>query len=151
MLRIARKKNKYANLKFVSADATALPFKSNTFDVSTISFALHDMPLTIRKRTLKEMVRVTKLTGTIIVVDYALPRNKIGRFLIYNVVRLYEGKTYRDFVKSNLKGLLSEAGIEVMEELSVVLGVGRVIKGKTCKALNETNELAGRFNEYNTR
>ncbi len=134
MLRIALKKNKYPNLNFIPADATMLPFESSKFDVSTISFALHDMPATIREKVLKEMVRVTKPTGLIVIVDYALPRNTIGRFFIYNVVRLYEGKTYRDFIRSDLKGLLSEAGIQVKEELSVVLGGGRVLKGASMKA-----------------
>lgn len=134
MLEIARKKNKRPNLKFMHADATALPFEKNEFDISAVSFALHDMPVTIREKALKEIVRVTKPTGTIVVVDYELPRNKISRFLIYNVVKLYEGKTYRDFIKSDLKGLLSEAGIEVKEELSVVLGAGIVLKGVRAKA-----------------
>ncbi len=129
MLRIARKKNKYANLNFMPADATMLPFESGDFDVVIISFALHDMPVTIREKALKEMARVTKPAGMILIADYSLPRNKIGRYLVYNVVRLYEGKMYRDFIKSDVKALLSEAGIEVKEELPVVLGAGRVLKG----------------------
>jgi demethylmenaquinone methyltransferase/2-methoxy-6-polyprenyl-1,4-benzoquinol methylase len=60
MLNVAKKKNKYKYTKFEVADATNLPFGDNSFDVSSIAFALHDMPLSIRKRVLKEMVRVTK-------------------------------------------------------------------------------------------
>lgn len=36
----------------------------------------------------------------IVIVDYALPENKIGRFLIYHFVKLYEGKYYIEFIKS---------------------------------------------------
>jgi len=129
MLEIARKKNKCTNLKFMHANATTLPFENNRFDVSVISFALHDMPTSIRNQALKEMVRVTRPTGMIVVVDYGLPRNEICRSLIYNIVKLYEAKTYVDFIKSDLKRLLSEAGVTIQIELSVVLGIGRVLKG----------------------
>ncbi len=45
MLNVARKKNEYDNVKFKVADATDIPFEENHFDVSCISFALHDMPI----------------------------------------------------------------------------------------------------------
>lgn len=60
MLNVAKKKNKSRNAKFEVADATNLPFEDNRFDVSSVSFALHDMPLSVREKVLKEMVRVTK-------------------------------------------------------------------------------------------
>ena len=129
MLKIANKKNKCRNLKFEIADATSLPFDGNSFDVSCVSFALHDMPLNIREKTLKEMVRVTKPKGMIVIVDYALPGNKIGRFLIYNFIKLYEGKYYIEFIKSDLEGLLRKSGIDQKGEISVLLGAGRVLKG----------------------
>ncbi|MBI2328820.1 MAG: class I SAM-dependent methyltransferase [Chloroflexi bacterium] len=55
MLRIADKKNKYENVKFEVADATNLPFEDNSFDVSCVSFALHEMPSTIREKALKDL------------------------------------------------------------------------------------------------
>ncbi|NWF92891.1 MAG: class I SAM-dependent methyltransferase, partial [Syntrophaceae bacterium] len=73
MLKVANKKNKYGNVKFEVANATHLPFEDNSFDVSCVSFGLHDMPLTIREKALKEMVRVTKTKGMTVIVDYALP------------------------------------------------------------------------------
>ncbi len=131
MLRIARRKNRYDNLKFEVADATKLPFKAHSFDVSCISFALHEMPLTIKERTLQEMVRVTKPKGTIVVVDYALPENKIGKFLIYHLVHLYEGEHYVKFIKTDLGALLAKSGIEVKEQVSILRGGGRIWKGIT--------------------
>ena len=129
MLKVANKKNRYKNVRFQAADATNLPFEDNSFDVSSVSFALHDMPLTIRERVLKEIVRVTKPAGMIVIVDYALPENKIGRFLVYHFVRLYEREYYSRFIKSDLEALLRKSGIEVKEELRVLLGAGRILKG----------------------
>ena len=128
MLKIAYRKNMYKNAEFQLADATKLPFKDNSFDVSCVSFALHDMILTIREKTLKEMRRVTKTNGTIIIVDYNLPKDKIGKFFVFNFVRLYE-PYYPEFIKSDLAGLLKNTGIEIKRDIPVLLGAARIIKG----------------------
>jgi len=131
MLKVAIKKNKYENVKFEIADATNLPFEDNSFDVSCVSFALHDMIPTIRERALKEIVRVTKPKGTIVIVDYAVPKNKINRFLAYNFVKLYE-PYYPEFIKSDLEALIKKSGIEITKELAIFipfLGAGRILKG----------------------
>lgn len=129
MLQIAQKKNRYGNAKFEVGDATRLRFETNRFDVVCVSFALHDMPLTIREQALKEMVRAARLGGTIVIVDYALPENGLGRWLIYHLVRLYEGEYYRGFIHSDLKALLAKTGITITDELPVLLGAGRIWKG----------------------
>jgi demethylmenaquinone methyltransferase/2-methoxy-6-polyprenyl-1,4-benzoquinol methylase len=129
MLNVANKKNKYGNVKFEVADATDIPFEDNCFDVSSVSFALHDMPLTIREKVLKEMVRVTKPRGIIVIVDYALPENKICRNLIYHLVRSYESRYYPGFIKSDLKALLRKMGVEIEKEVSIMFGSSRILRG----------------------
>ena len=133
MLRVAQKKNKYGNAKFEVADATHLRFSENSFDVSCISLALHDMPQIIREKVLKEMVRVTKAGGLIIVVDYGLPANRIKRFFIYQFIKLYEGKYYIDFIKMDLRKFLEKSGIRIIKELPILSGAGRMLKGINAK------------------
>ena len=129
MLNVAGKKNKYENVKFTVADAANLPFENNSFDVSCASFALHDMLSIIREEALKEMVRVTKPKGMIVIVDYALPENKVCRFAIYHFVKCYEGKYYLEFIKTDLEVLLEKSGVEIQEEIPILLGAGRILKG----------------------
>lgn len=129
MLKVANKKNKYENAKFEVADATNIPFEDKYFDISCVSIALHEMPLSIREKVLKEMVRVTKPKGIIVIVDYALPKNKIGRYLIYHIVKSYESKYYPEFIKSDLEVLLRKSKIEIKDELPVFLGAMRILKG----------------------
>jgi demethylmenaquinone methyltransferase/2-methoxy-6-polyprenyl-1,4-benzoquinol methylase len=129
MLKVATKKSKYKNVKFEVTDAANMPFKSDHFDVTCISFALHDIPLSIRKKVLAEMIRVTKLNGLITVVDYTLPKNNISRWLVYHFVKLYESKYYPEFIKSDLKALLREQGIKIEEELTVLFGAVIIFKG----------------------
>src|SRR5574341_365185 len=141
MLEVAQKKNKYGNLRFEPADATHLSFPDESFDVSCISFALHDMPLTIEQKVLKEMVRVTKTEGCFVIVDYGLPRNGPGRFLIYRLVGSYEGEYYHPFIQRDLRALLMQAGIEVTQEVSTLLGAARILKGK--KAAKAVEQRGG--------
>jgi demethylmenaquinone methyltransferase/2-methoxy-6-polyprenyl-1,4-benzoquinol methylase len=129
MLKIAHKKNKYGNVKFEVADATDLRFEDSSFDISCVSFGLHDMPLFIRDKVLKEMARVTKRKGMIVIVDYALPENRIRRSLIYHFVKLYEGKYYSKFITSDLEALLRKSGIEIREEFPVLFGAAKILKG----------------------
>ena len=130
MLDIARKHNKAGLVKFEVADATHLRFESNSFDVSCISFALHDMPLPIREKVLQEMVRVAKPDGAIVIVDYDLPHNRLGRALIYRLVTLYEGEYYKQFIDSDLEMLLQKTGIGIKRKLSILLGAGRILIGR---------------------
>lgn len=129
MLQVAQRKNRYSNAKFEAGDATCLRVWADEFDIVCVSFALHDMPLAIREKVLKEMVRVVKPCGTIVIVDYALPGNKIGRSLIYHLVKLYEGDSYLEFIHSDFRALLAKTGIIVTGERSVLLGAGRIWKG----------------------
>jgi len=106
---------------------------SKVLDVATgtgqQAFALHDMPLNIREKALKEMVRVTKPKGVISIVDYGLPHNKMSRALIYHFITLYESEYYKRFIDSDLDSLLHEVGIEVIERVSVLLCAVRILKG----------------------
>jgi len=129
MLEIARRDNKDGYVKFEAADATHLRFEANSFDVSCVSFALHDMPPNIREKVLQEMVRITKPDGIMVIVDYDLPHNKIGRALIYRLITLYEGEYYKQFIASDLDSLLRKTRVEVVERVSVLFGAGRILKG----------------------
>jgi len=129
MLEVAHRKNNFENAKFQVADATNLPFKDEEWDVSCVSFALHDMPSSIRERVLEEMVRVTKRKGIIMIVDYALPENKMGRTLIYYLIKSYESKYYPEFVKSDIAALLRKSGIQIEKERPAMSGAGRILKG----------------------
>lgn len=134
MLRIARRKNRFPNVTFLEADATALPFADASFDAACVSFALHEMPSSIREQVIREMARVTMPCGTIIVVDYALPPNRVASALAFHIVKLYERDHYATFVKSDLAPLLESTGIEVLDQRSMLFGLAKVIVGRKSAA-----------------
>lgn len=133
MLRIANEHNKYTNVTFRVADAANMPFEDDYFDVSCISFALHDMPFSIRENVLEEMTRVTRPRGTIIIVDYAVPANTIIRKLFFRIASLGETKYFPEFVNAMLRSdfmeQLKNVGVRIDAEILVLGGFGRILRG----------------------
>ena len=120
----------------VTAGATTLPVdgwfsREGAFDASSVSFGLHEMPRSIRRRAVGEMARVTKPGGTIIVVDYSLPQNALASALAFRAIVLYERDNYADFIHSDVDALLADAGIAVQEDRPALLGLARIL---VCKA-----------------
>lgn len=134
MLRIARRKNRFPSVRFEQADAAALPFENDSFDASCVSFALHEMPRSVRARVVREMARVTKPSGSITVVDYGLPKSQMASAFVYRIVKLYERDYYADFVKSDWRALLESAGLEVSDERPALRGAVRIMTGRRALA-----------------
>lgn len=130
MLRIARRKNRFANITFQRADAAELPFEDSSFDASIVSFALHEMPASIRDRVVREMARVTRPAGPIIIIDYGLPRGRVAGKLAFYIIKLYEGDHFARFVKSDWRALLESAGVEVSDERAALHGLARILSGR---------------------
>ena len=130
MLRVARRKNRFPNVRFQQADAADLPFGDESFDGTCVSFALHEMPISIRERVVREMSRVTKPGGSVIVVDYGLPQNRVAGWLAFHAVKLYEPGPYENFVKADVGGLLERMSIEVTDRRPALLGVVQIVTGR---------------------
>lgn len=124
MLAVARKKDKDNRVRFLQMDATRLDFADKEFDVSAISFGLHDMPPEVREEALREMMRVTR--GKIVIVDYNPPPNRFLRALYIALVSLWESKYFPEFARSDLEGLLARCGLQVEREKRVWLGFLRI-------------------------
>lgn len=60
--------------RLLAMDSTNLRLPDASYDQALIFFLLHEQPSHYRERTLKELFRVVKPGGEIIIVDYARPR-----------------------------------------------------------------------------
>lgn len=68
---------RHPDLPFTQGDALNLPFKENEFDVTTVSFGLRNTADT--KKALQEALRVTKVSGRIVVAEFSQPTNRVFR------------------------------------------------------------------------
>jgi demethylmenaquinone methyltransferase/2-methoxy-6-polyprenyl-1,4-benzoquinol methylase len=63
------------NVRFVQADAEALPFPDNHFDCITIAFGLRNV--THKDRAIASMLRVLKPGGRLLILEFSKPGNKL--------------------------------------------------------------------------
>ncbi|MDP3397746.1 MAG: bifunctional demethylmenaquinone methyltransferase/2-methoxy-6-polyprenyl-1,4-benzoquinol methylase UbiE [Bacteroidales bacterium] len=64
---------------FVCASAESIPFENSTFDAVTIGFGIRNFEN--RGESLLEISRVLKKGGTLAILEFATPKNKIWRWL----------------------------------------------------------------------
>ncbi|WP_371654107.1 MULTISPECIES: demethylmenaquinone methyltransferase [unclassified Streptomyces] len=64
-------KGRHPHLPFTAGDATALPFKDDTFDAVTISFGLRNVQDT--DAALRELFRVTRPGGRVVICEFSQP------------------------------------------------------------------------------
>ncbi|OGK12350.1 hypothetical protein A3C98_01175 [Candidatus Roizmanbacteria bacterium RIFCSPHIGHO2_02_FULL_37_15] len=127
MLNQAKKKIKSnLKLKFLPADGIKLPFKNNSFDASTISLGLHDMPYEIGLLVLKEMKRVSKKGGLILIIDYNEPKKHFVARLTQPLILLYETSMYKPFINRGIETLLKEIDLKIYRETNF-LGIFQIL------------------------
>src|SRR3989344_1218921 len=103
MVSRAKRKNKGANNPvFKIKNATKTSYPESSFDVSIISFALHDMPHSMRREVIKEAKRVTRPNGKIVIVDYSKHSNRVTRKLLYYLTKTWESRYYDNFLDKGL-------------------------------------------------
>lgn len=69
MLKVGKRRR--PDIDFVAGDATNLPFADDSFDAATISFGLRNV--IDPKKALREMLRVTKPGGGLVVAEFSHP------------------------------------------------------------------------------
>jgi len=82
MLEIAQKKTKQKGLsdkiEYICGDALKLPFEDNIFDVVTIAFGIRNVTDVVL--ALREMFRVLKTGGQVLILEFSLPSNGFLRW-----------------------------------------------------------------------
>jgi len=112
MIELARRRKRrqgLTNVSFHVADASSLPFKNDSFDYASISFALHQIERASRDRVISEMKRVVKKEGDLIFIDFhvPLPENLYG-YLIKIIEFIAGGGHFRNFKDYVAQGGLDE-------------------------------------------
>jgi len=103
MLELAKRKTCKAGLasqiRYITGDATCLPYADDFFDAVTIAFGLRNIP--DRLDAIREMKRVVRPGGKILVLEMTFPEN-IGMRWFFN--------WYLNFIIPVLGGLISKRG-----------------------------------------
>lgn len=132
MLKVAQKKlGDSAELRL--CDAAQTPFPANFFDLVLSTYTLHEMPREKRPSVIREMIRVVKGDGRLLLTDfhpgpYRFPDGWFGRALIL-LFELMAGREHfdngRDFLRrGGLQGLIGPCPLET--ERTAMVGGGSI-------------------------
>lgn len=129
IIRHARDKvlKKNLNGHFVQAMAERLPFKDNTIDRIINVFMLHHLRYQMKVAALKEMHRVLKREGILIVIDPAKPHNLLGK--IFGFLRCYIPEI-NESLKMPLAELVKEGGFKDAYTLRNTLGCFSFVRAR---------------------
>ncbi len=156
MLKIGQKKLIKENLgqlaSMVRGNAEMLPFQDNSYDIITISFGIRNV--TDVNKSLKEMYRVLKPGGRVLILEFSLPENSFVRnsYLFYfryvlpfvgsiisgdSYAYKYLNKTVETFpFGEKFCNLMRNVGFEKVHATPLTLGVATIYQGD-CR--NEAN------------
>jgi ubiquinone/menaquinone biosynthesis C-methylase UbiE len=60
-------------VRLMAMDSTRLQLPDEAYDRALVFFLLHEQPASVRQQTLREVFRVVKPGGKVVIVDYARP------------------------------------------------------------------------------
>lgn len=143
MMEVAEEKTRRAGLMskidYVSGDAMRLPFDNNMFDAATIAFGFRNIPNRIG--ALREMSRVIKSGGKVLVLEMTLPRETVSsrffKWYLKNVLprvgRVISGnKDAYDYLSNSIEDFLKpdelteyfkQAGLHEIKVFPLTLGI----------------------------
>jgi demethylmenaquinone methyltransferase/2-methoxy-6-polyprenyl-1,4-benzoquinol methylase len=94
-------------------DIQRLPFKDKSFDIVTISLALHDMPPELRLDGMRELRRVAR--RRVVILEPRAPRFPILRQFYAAISELIDESLYIwDFSLHDFESLLKQAGFKIL-------------------------------------
>lgn len=84
---LAQAKKRAPELEWVEADALHLPFATATFDLVTIGYGLRNLP--DFEAGIREMGRILKPGGRLLILEFGKPSNKLWRKVYFNYLKLF--------------------------------------------------------------
>lgn len=123
----AKRLSEYQGVTLINAFAEALPFESEIFDTVYSTLAFHHISPKFKEKAIKEIYRVLKKEGKLVIVDFGTARHHS----FYRVILFFEPFEY---LENNLRGLLPQymknSGFKNIYEDSVKFPVVHLLVGQ---------------------
>jgi ubiquinone/menaquinone biosynthesis C-methylase UbiE len=94
-----------ARIRWVQADAAALPFRSGVFGVVTCAYALYELKGTAREAMLREVAGVLRPSGRFLAMEHEVPARPLPRLLFFLRLAVIGAEGARAFLGGELQEL----------------------------------------------
>jgi ubiquinone/menaquinone biosynthesis C-methylase UbiE len=103
-------------LNLVQGNAEEMPFRDRWFDVVTSVYLFHELPKDARRNAMREMLRVLKPGGLLVIEDSAQlsDSGELARVLA-NFANDFHEPYYKGYIRDDLADALEEVGFDVEE------------------------------------
>jgi ubiquinone/menaquinone biosynthesis C-methylase UbiE len=118
MLALAQEKIRRRGLRNVSLrqmDAANMQFGESAFDVVMVSFGMHELGEDLMLSVLKEMNRVLRKGGKLLVMDYARQGGRWANLFFSLYLRVFEPRHIFRFLEYDWNEILSKSGFKIAE------------------------------------
>jgi len=131
MLRVAAVKSKKKGIPLCLAisDSASLPFRDCSFQLALISMGLHEVEPVKTKSAIMEASRVLEGGGRLVIEDY-YRASGMARVIQRLFFGFTEGKEVRDWLNSDIQGLLRGAGFKDFRRKFIKKGLLQLITAK---------------------
>ncbi len=101
-------------VSFVAENAEHLSYRGAHFDAVTCVFLFHELPAEVRRRVAREMRRVLRPGGTLVLCDSAQVHDDPAlEPILAAFPKVYHEPYYTHYMRDPLEGILEETGFEV--------------------------------------